>query len=87
MEEEFIKISNEILNTDIHIDDTDKLILYGYFKQTTLGNCTEKLPPMFDLKAKAKYNAWKENNGMDKNIAMQRYIRKAKILLGTCVKK
>ena len=79
MEKEFNNISEKMTSlTNLNLDDDDKLILYGYYKQSTCGDCNINEPSFYDLKGKAKYNAWKENKGIKKEIAMQRYIRKAK---------
>ena len=57
----------------------EQLEYYGLYKQATLGNCLEFLtrePPPYDLVATAKYNAWKQYDGMDILLAMQEYIDK-----------
>ena len=82
MESEFKEISEKILlSKDLNIDDDDKLTLYGYYKQSTVGDCNISQPSFIDYKGTAKYNAWKENEGMNEKIAMQRYVRKAKQFL------
>jgi acyl-CoA-binding protein len=57
--------SNEIL-----------LKLYSLYKQATEGDMpadTEK-PHMFDMVAQAKYNAWKGQQGLSADDAMQAYV-------------
>lgn len=57
------KPSNEIL-----------LKMYGLFKQATEGDVSGERPGGFDFKAIAKFNAWEEQKGKDKEGARQEYI-------------
>lgn len=58
------KPSNEIL-----------LQLYSLYKQATEGDVPAEAPSNpFDFVAKAKYNAWEEQKGKTKEVAMQEYI-------------
>ncbi|XP_057521188.1 acyl-CoA-binding domain-containing protein 1-like [Amaranthus tricolor] len=59
----------------------DLLILYGLFKQATVGNVNTDRPGLFDPKGKAKWDAWKGNEGKSQDDAMSDYITKAKQLL------
>ncbi|KAI7829676.1 acyl-CoA-binding protein [Gamsiella multidivaricata] len=53
----------------------DKLLeLYGLFKQATVGDNTTAAPGMFDLKGKAKHNAWTEKKGLSQEQAEKEYI-------------
>ena len=81
MENEFLSIAEQMIKTDLKIDNDDMLILYGYYKQATIGDCNISKPSMFNPRELAKYDAWINNNGVNKKNAMQRYIRKAKLLL------
>lgn len=63
------------------IDSIDKklsnetmLELYKYFKQATFGNCCTDKPYFYELKAVAKWEAWKSISGMDNYVAKQNYI-------------
>jgi len=60
------------------------LNVYGLYKQATVGNVNIEKPSLFslDLKAKAKYDAWKKKKGVKKEDAMKQYIE----LILTCVK-
>jgi diazepam-binding inhibitor (GABA receptor modulating acyl-CoA-binding protein) len=49
------------------------LRLYGLYKQAVEGDVNTSRP-RFDLKGKAKWDAWKENEGMSKEAAQQAYI-------------
>jgi diazepam-binding inhibitor (GABA receptor modulating acyl-CoA-binding protein) len=50
------------------------LQLYALFKQATEGDVAGERPGGFDFKAMAKYDAWAEKKGMEKNQAMSQYI-------------
>lgn len=51
------------------------LELYGLYKQGTAGEVEGKRPGMFDLKGRAKYDAWASRKGMGKDAAMEAYIK------------
>lgn len=55
--------------------DQELLDLYGYFKQVTVGDINTPRPGMFDLKGKAKWDAWESRKGMAKNEAERAYIQ------------
>ncbi|CAO2838106.1 unnamed protein product [Amaranthus hypochondriacus] len=59
----------------------DLLILYGLYKQATVGDVNTDRPGLFDPKGKAKWDAWKANEGKSQDDAMCNYITKAKQLL------
>ncbi|MCF3111750.1 acyl-CoA-binding protein [Niabella sp. CC-SYL272] len=66
------KPSNEIL-----------LQLYALYKQATEGDIHTETPSNpFDFVAKAKYNAWEEQKGMQKEAAMEAYIELVRKLKG-----
>ncbi|RLN02229.1 hypothetical protein BBJ28_00000249 [Nothophytophthora sp. Chile5] len=52
----------------------EKLALYAYYKQATVGDNTTAQPGMFDLTGKAKWNAWNEKKGVSTEDAMKAYI-------------
>jgi diazepam-binding inhibitor (GABA receptor modulating acyl-CoA-binding protein) len=52
----------------------EKLLVYGWFKQATIGdNLTEK-PSMFYFKETAKWNAWSNCKGTSASSAKSKYI-------------
>ena len=52
-------------------NDDDLLCLYGYYKQSTLGDCMISRPTgLFDFKEKKKWDAWNGNKGMKKEESM-----------------
>ena len=62
--------------------DSDLLILYGFYKQATVGNCnTAKPNAIFDMKSYRKWNAWKSAENIDKDESMRNYIVKVNDLM------
>jgi len=60
----------------------DLLKLYSLYKQGTEGDVHGEKPGLFDFVAKAKYEAWTERKGMEKDQAMGSYIELVKKLQG-----
>jgi len=56
------------------------LFLYGLYKQSTCGNNHSECPNAFDIKAKAKWSAWKNQSGKGKTKARKEYINFVEIL-------
>lgn len=54
---------------------TQKLQLYGWYKQATEGDVQGEAPSGFDIVGKAKHAAWSRVKGMSKEEAMQNYIQ------------
>ncbi|KAF9167368.1 Acyl-CoA-binding domain-containing protein 1 [Actinomortierella ambigua] len=53
----------------------DELLeLYALFKQASVGNNTTARPGMFDIKGKAKWDAWSEKKDITKEDAEAKYI-------------
>ncbi|TNF27345.1 MAG: acyl-CoA-binding protein [Deltaproteobacteria bacterium] len=51
-----------------------QLDLYGLFKQATQGDASGKRPGAFDIRGRAKYDAWAAKKGMAAEAAMTEYI-------------
>nr|CAB56694.1 Acyl-CoA binding protein (ACBP) [Digitalis lanata] len=58
----------------------NKLILYGLYKQATVGNVNTSRPGIFNMKDRAKWDAWKAVEGKSQEEAMGEYITKVKQL-------
>ena len=58
----------------------DQLELYGLYKQATVGDATGSRPGMFDVKGRAKWDAWSKRKGMTKDAARAAYEALAKRL-------
>lgn len=64
--------------------DNDLLELYALFKQGTVGDADpSKKPGMFDLKGKAKFEAWSGKKGVSKDDAQKAYIAKVDSLVAS----
>jgi diazepam-binding inhibitor (GABA receptor modulating acyl-CoA-binding protein) len=50
------------------------LEMYALFKQATVGDVTGDRPGMFDLRGRAKYDAWAQKKSLSKDAAMEQYI-------------
>ena len=62
------------------LSDTEKLLLYGLYKQATSGDNLNRTPSIFDTVARAKHTAWKKATGMSKAEAMIHYTELVKRL-------
>jgi diazepam-binding inhibitor (GABA receptor modulator, acyl-CoA-binding protein) len=55
--------------------DNDTLLqLYGLYKQASAGDVQGSRPGLFDLKGRAKYDAWSELKGTPREQAMRDYV-------------
>ena len=48
--------------------------LYGLYKQATEGDVSGSRPGVFDLKGRAKFDAWAGRKGTSKDDAMKKYV-------------
>ena len=62
------------------LSNDDLLKLYSLFKQATDGDVAGSRPGIFDIKGRAKFNAWGKVKGMSKEEAMEHYIALVKKL-------
>ena len=68
--------SEEIKDQVAALSNEDKLEFYALFKQATVGDTNTERPGMFDMKGKAKWDAWKAKEGMSSDDAKAAYIAK-----------
>ena len=52
----------------------DLLELYALYKQSTIGDVSGSRPGVFDMKGRAKFDAWATKKGTSKDDAMGKYI-------------
>ncbi|KAG8375205.1 hypothetical protein BUALT_Bualt10G0076200 [Buddleja alternifolia] len=57
------------------------LIIYGLYKQATVGDVNTSRPGILYQRDRAKWDAWKANEGKSKEDAMGDYITKVKQML------
>ncbi|KAL9230748.1 hypothetical protein vseg_006060 [Gypsophila vaccaria] len=81
LQEDFEKHAEKVKSLTTLPSNEDLLILYGLFKQATVGNVDTSRPGIFDPKGRAKWDSWKGYEGKSKDEAMTEYITKAKQLL------
>jgi diazepam-binding inhibitor (GABA receptor modulating acyl-CoA-binding protein) len=62
------------------ISDSDKLYLYGNYKQVLNGDINIEKPSMFNIIENAKWNSWNSFKGISKEKAINNYIKKVKEL-------
>lgn len=74
LELEFTRAQADVKLLEAAPDNATLLKLYSLFKQATEGDFSGEPPPMFDLRATAKYDAWKGLAGMSKEAAMRAYV-------------
>lgn len=72
---------SEIIKQKDTLSDEDKLFLYKYYKQATIGDINISEPYFFDYVAKKKYNEWKSVKGESKESSMIYYINKVNELM------
>lgn len=58
------------------------LDLYALYKQGSAGDATGKRPGAFDLKGRAKYDAWARRKGMGAEEAKEAYVALVDRLVG-----
>lgn len=74
IEADFKKAAEDVKVLEKRPDNNALLKLYGLFKQANYGDCNDSRPSMFQFEAKAKWEAWKSNNGLSKENAMKQYV-------------
>ena len=62
------------------ISDSDKLYLYGNYKQALFGNNDKDKPSLLNRVEMEKWKVWNTCNDISKENAMKNYIRKVKDL-------
>lgn len=80
MQEEFEEHAEKAKTLPENTSNENKLILYGLYKQATVGDVNTDRPGIFYQKDRAKWDAWKAVEGKSKDEAMNDYITKVKQL-------
>lgn len=74
LKDRFSDAVKRVEKLDERPSNNDLLSLYSLYKQATEGDVTGERPAMFDLKGRAKYDAWMTRKGLSRDEAMQKYI-------------
>lgn len=75
LEKEFLNSAEKIKKSGKTLDNDTLLKLYGYYKQGTIGDCNIECPGFWNIKEKAKWEAWDQHRGMKKTHGMKKYIK------------
>jgi len=76
----FLKASEDVKVLPFKPDDDTMLLLYGFYKQATVGDVNTDKPSFFNFKDTSKWNAWEKLKGMQKIQAQGNYIKLVKDL-------
>lgn len=74
IEKRFGRAATYLQSIVSELDQKTLLSFYGLYKQATIGPCNTSKPGIFNLQAKAKWNAWNELGDLTKDVAMGRYV-------------
>lgn len=74
IEQRFGRAATYLQSVVSEFDQKTLLSFYGLYKQATVGPCNTSKPGIFNLEAKAKWNAWNDLSDMTKEVAMSRYV-------------
>ena len=72
---QFLQATEAVKQLSFTPDNTTLGILYGLYKQATVGDNNTNKPGIFDLKGTAKWNNWNNYKGYSKYQAEVEYIK------------
>lgn len=72
--EDFERVASFLRQHMDKFTDDQKLFMYGLYKQATKGDI-ESNYKCNDIVSKCKFDAWVKNKGMDKEEAMDKYVK------------
>lgn len=82
LQQAFERASRDIKTLGIRPDNDTLLKLYALFKQGSEGDVSTPQPGFFDFVGTAKYEAWAQLRGTERDEAKRRYIALVRQLLG-----
>lgn len=76
LEQKFTEMVEAVKNATINFqpNNTEKLKLYAFYKQATVGDVEGECPSIINMVERAKWNAWNAIKGWTKDKAMQAYV-------------
>lgn len=74
LEHDFETAAEDVQQLSERPDNQTLLQLYALYKQATEGDVSGKRPSRLKMRARAKYDAWEEQKGLDEQEAMQAYV-------------
>jgi len=72
--ENFTLATQVVMKLNQSPSNEEKLVLYKFFKQATVGDVNTSRPGMLDFAGKAKWDAWESVKGTSKQDAETKYI-------------
>tara|TARA_B100000925_G_scaffold291892_1_gene282232 strand:+ start:3317 stop:3586 length:270 start_codon:yes stop_codon:yes gene_type:complete len=73
IEEKFKQSEDTVKSLKKRPTNDELLTLYALFKQATQGDVFGSRPSLINVKARAKWDAWKKLTGVQKDQAMENY--------------
>lgn len=80
LDKNFEKAQKDIFTAN-YVSETDKLFLYGLFKQAKFGDCTSSRPSILKFRDYKKWESWDERRGLKSEYAKRMYIARVKEIL------
>ena len=78
----FNTAAEEVKNLAGQPSNDEMLKIYSLFKQVTIGDCNTPRPGMFDVKGRAKWDAWDARKGTEQAAAEGDYVTLVEELKG-----
>ncbi len=73
-DDRFVEAQRQVKTLTKRPTNDQLLSLYSLFKQATDGDATGKRPGMLDVKGRAKFDAWKNRQGLARDAAKAQYV-------------
>ena len=74
LEQQFSSAQERVNKLSRRPSDQQLLELYSLYKQAIMGDVTGNRPGGFDFKGRAKWDAWKQRDGLSREEAMRQYV-------------
>ena len=77
IEKKFLEAVEEVSNSTWgdKVPDKRKLLIYAYYKQATIGDINTEQPWAYQVKARAKWDAWNSVKDVDTHPSEVEYIK------------
>nr|AAX85200.1 diazepam-binding inhibitor [Aedes aegypti] len=85
LDQQFNEAAEKVKTFTKRPSDQELLELYALFKQASVGDNTTEKPGMFDLKGKAKWQAWSDKKGISQDAAKEAYVKFVEELSAKCL--
>ncbi|XP_045075571.1 acyl-CoA-binding protein-like isoform X2 [Coregonus clupeaformis] len=69
---EFEKAADEVRRLTVQPSYAELAVVYGLYKQATIGNVNTERPGIFDFQGKSKWDVWKAQEGFPLNLKCPR---------------